>query len=66
MLARETDALVHGIDLSHKAIEAARVFKDGRIAPVERLIGWWSEAIREQRPMVPGLGEGVASQRCCD
>jgi predicted dehydrogenase len=43
-----------------------RTWEDGRIAPVERLIGWWSEAIREQRPMVPGLGEGVASQRCCD
>jgi hypothetical protein len=43
-----------------------RTWEDGRIAPVERLIGWWSEAIREQRPMVPGLTEGVASQRCCD
>jgi hypothetical protein len=43
-----------------------RTWEDGRIAPVERLISWWSEAIREQRPMVPGLGEGVASQRCCD
>jgi len=43
-----------------------RTWEDGRIAPVERLIGWWSEAIRAQRPMVPGLVEGVASQRCCD
>jgi len=44
----------------------ARTWEDGRIAPVERLHGWWSQAIREQRPMVPGLTEGVASQRCCD
>jgi predicted dehydrogenase len=43
-----------------------RTWADGRIAPVERLHGWWSAAIREQRPMVPGLFEGVASQRCCD
>ena len=43
-----------------------RTWEDGRIAPVERLHGWWSGAIRERRPMVPGLAEGVASQRCCD
>ncbi|QVL54016.1 MAG: Gfo/Idh/MocA family oxidoreductase [Cyanobium sp. M30B3] len=43
-----------------------RSWEDGRIAPVERLHSWWSQAIREQRPMVPGLTEGVASQRCCD
>ena len=44
----------------------ARTWEDGRIAPVRRLIGWWAEAIREQRPMVPGLSEAVASQRVCD
>ncbi len=44
----------------------ARTWEDGRIAPVERLHGWWSEAVRQGRPMVPGLSEGVASQRCCD
>lgn len=44
----------------------ARTWEDGRIAPVERIHGWWSEAIRERRPMVPGLAEGAASQRCCD
>ena len=43
-----------------------RTWEDGRIAPVERLHGWWCRAIREQRPMVPGLVEGIASQRCCD
>jgi len=43
-----------------------RTWEDGRIAPVRRLIGWWAEAIAEERPMVPGLTEAVASQRCCD
>ncbi len=44
----------------------ARTWEDGRIAPVERLHGWWSAAVRQGRPMLPGLSEGVASQRCCD
>jgi predicted dehydrogenase len=44
----------------------ARTWEDGRIAPVERLHGWWSTAIHERRPMVPGLAEGAASQHCCD
>ena len=43
-----------------------RTWEDGRIAPVERLHSWWSQAIAQERPMVPGLGEGVLSQRCCD
>jgi predicted dehydrogenase len=43
-----------------------RTWEDGRIAPVERLHGWWSAAVRQRRPMVPGLTEGVASQACCD
>jgi predicted dehydrogenase len=44
----------------------ARTWEDGRIAPVSRLMGWWVQAIREGTPMVPGLAEGVASQRVCD
>jgi predicted dehydrogenase len=43
-----------------------RTWEDGRIAPVERIHGWWSQAIAQGRPMVPGLGEGILSQRCCD
>ena len=43
-----------------------RTWEDGRIAPVERLIGWWADAVREGRPMVPGLAEAAASQHCCD
>lgn len=48
------------------ALAFARTWEDGRIAPVERLIGWWAEAAREGRPMVPGLAEAAASQHCCD
>jgi len=43
-----------------------RTWGDGRIAPVERLHGWWAQAIREGRPMVPGLLEALSSQQCCD
>ncbi|MEB3260448.1 MAG: Gfo/Idh/MocA family oxidoreductase [Cyanobacteriota bacterium] len=48
------------------ALAFPRTWEDGRIAPVARLIGWWERAIREGTPMVPGLAEGVASQRVCD
>ena len=48
------------------ALAFPRTWEDGRIAPVRRLIGWWAEAIRDGRPMVPGLAEAVASQRVCD
>ncbi|MFM1799809.1 MAG: hypothetical protein RLZZ117_2087 [Cyanobacteriota bacterium] len=48
------------------ALAFRRTWEDGRIAPVARLIGWWERAIREGTPMVPGLAEGVASQRVCD
>jgi len=48
------------------ALAFPRTWEDGRIAPVRRLIEGWATAIREGRPMVPGLAEAVASQRCCD
>jgi predicted dehydrogenase len=48
------------------ALAYGRTWEDGRIAPVRRLLGWWSAAVRERRPMVPGLAEAVTSQRCCD
>ena len=41
-------------------------WSDGRIAPVSRLQGWWSESIRSGRPMVPGLMEGISSRQACD
>jgi predicted dehydrogenase len=48
------------------ALAFPRTWGDGRIAPVRRLIGWWAEAVQQGRPMLPGLAEAVASQRCCD
>ncbi|MEB3307889.1 MAG: Gfo/Idh/MocA family oxidoreductase [Cyanobacteriota bacterium] len=48
------------------ALAFPRTWEDGRIAPVERLLGWWAQAARENRPMVPGLAEAAASQWCCD
>ena len=48
------------------ALAFRRTWGDGRIAPLERLHGWWAEAIREGRPMVPGLLEAHSSQHCCD
>ena len=48
------------------ALAWTRTWADGRIAPVRRLVGWWAAAVREGRPMVPGLAEAVASQRLCD
>ena len=43
-----------------------RTWGDGRIAPVERLQGWWAAAINTGTPIVPGLLEALSSQRCCD
>lgn len=48
------------------ALAWCRTWEDGRIAPVRRLIGWWAEAARQGRPMVPGLAEAALSQRLCD
>ena len=44
----------------------ATTWSDGRVAPVARLQGWWAESMRSGRPMVPGLLEGLASQKACD
>ena len=41
-------------------------WSDGRIAPVARVQGWWADSIRSGRPMVPGLSEGLLSQKACD
>jgi predicted dehydrogenase len=48
------------------ALAFPRTWADGRIAPVARLHGWWSESVRQRRPMLPGLSEGYLSQLCCD
>ena len=44
----------------------ARTWEDGRVAPVQRLLGWWAEAAREGRPALPGLSEAARSQAVCD
>ena len=41
-------------------------WSDGRIAPVARLQSWWTQSIRENKPIVPGLTEALASQKVCD
>lgn len=48
------------------ALAFDRTWSDGRLAPVQRLLGWWALAIREGRPMLPGLQEGRISQQIID
>jgi predicted dehydrogenase len=43
-----------------------RTWVDGRVAPVQRILHGWASAVREGKPMVPGLSEAVLSQACCD
>ena len=44
----------------------SRIWSDGRIAPVARIQNWWAECIKDGTPIVPGLVEGLASQKVCD
>ena len=44
----------------------SKTWTDGRIAPVARIQNWWSRSIREGSPVIPGLVEGLASQKVCD
>ena len=41
-------------------------WSDGRVAPVARIQTWWANSIRSGAPMVPGLCEGLLSQKVCD
>ena len=43
-----------------------RTWVDGRVAPVQRILHGWATAVREGKPVVPGLSEAVMSQACCD
>ena len=43
-----------------------KTWTDGRIAPVKRIHDWWAKSIIEERPMIPGLSEGLNSQRVCE
>ncbi len=44
----------------------SKIWTDGRIAPVARIQRWWVQGIKEGIPVIPGLAEGLASQKVCD
>ena len=44
----------------------SKTWKDGRIAPVARIQNWWAQSIKDGTPVIPGLVEGLASQKVCD
>ena len=44
----------------------SKIWTDGRIAPVARIQNWWAQSIIEGTPIIPGLAEGLASQKVCD
>tara|TARA_Y100001968_G_scaffold73121_1_gene64584 strand:+ start:543 stop:1643 length:1101 start_codon:yes stop_codon:yes gene_type:complete len=44
----------------------SKIWTDGRIAPVARIQSWWAQSIKEGTPVIPGLVEGLASQKVCD
>ncbi len=43
-----------------------KTWSDGRIAPVKRIQSLWAESINNQTPVIPGLSEGLESQRVCE
>ena len=43
-----------------------KTWTDGRIAPVKRIHDLWAESINNQTPVIPGLSEGLSSQRVCE
>ena len=49
-----------------KDLVFGKTWTDGRIAPVARLQNWWAKSIRSGEPMIPGLAEGLVSQKVCD
>ncbi len=44
----------------------SKIWTDGRIAPVARIQNWWGQSIKDNTPIIPGLVEGLASQKVCD
>ncbi len=51
---------------SDEDLAFSSTWSDGRIAPVARLQNWWANSIHTGRPIIPGLAEGLASQKVCD
>ena len=43
-----------------------KTWTDGRIAPVKRIHDLWAKSINNQTPVIPGLSEGLSSQRVCE
>ncbi len=43
-----------------------KTWEDGRIAPVIRIQDWWAESIYNGTPVIPGLMEGLSSQKVCE
>ncbi len=43
-----------------------KTWSDGRIAPVKRIHNLWAESINNQTPVIPGLSEGLNSQKVCE
>ena len=43
-----------------------KTWSDGRIAPVARIQKLWAKSIKEGTPIIPGLMEGLSSQKVCD
>ena len=43
-----------------------KTWEDGRIAPVNRIHTWWAESINSGFPVIPGLSEGLISQKVCE
>tara|TARA_B100000965_G_scaffold50680_1_gene37602 strand:- start:137 stop:1237 length:1101 start_codon:yes stop_codon:yes gene_type:complete len=44
----------------------SKIWTDGRIAPVARIQSWWVQSIKDGSPVIPGLVEGLSSQKVCD
>ena len=70
---------VHGFSLKFSNIEDnicnlpvdphfnfKKTWTDGRIAPVKRIHDLWAKSINNQTPVIPGLSEGLRSQRVCE
>ena len=49
-----------------KDLSFSKTWTDGRIAPVARIQSWWAQSIKDGTPMIPGLVEGLSSQKVCD
>ena len=43
-----------------------KTWSDGRIAPVKYIHNLWEESLRSKTPVIPGLHEGLLSQRVCE